>query len=186
VGFSPGMAKPSRPSDPQHSKGQLRTFFTSTKTYGGLPLLQTERMATLLIDVLQTYTFAGKFKVHDFVVMRDHLHLLFTVDDEMTVEKVMQLVKGGFSFRAKKELENTREIWQRGFSDVRIRDESSFRAHQEYIWDNPVKAGLAKSAEEYPYSSDYFKKPTPQGLKPTLKKHITARLKSCPDTCGAP
>jgi putative transposase len=180
MGFSPCMAKPSRPSDPQHSKGQLRTFFTSTKTYGGLPLLQTERMAALLIDVLQTYTLAGKFKVHDFVVMRDHLHLLFTVDDEMTVEKVMQLVKGNFSFRAKKELENTREIWQRGFSDVRIRDESSFRAHQEYIWDNPVKAGLAKSPEEYPYSSAYFKKRKAAGAKAQTQKAHNGTTKVVP------
>jgi len=32
-------------------------------------LLQTERMANLLIDVLRVYTTSGKFKVHEFVVM---------------------------------------------------------------------------------------------------------------------
>jgi putative transposase len=159
------MAKPSRPSHPQNSKGQLRTFFTSTKTVGGLPILQTDRMATLLIDVLRSYTLAEKFKVHDFVVMRDHLHLLFTVQGQMTGERAMQLVKGNFSFRAKKELGCTREIWQRGFSDVRITDESSFCVHQEYIWQNPVKAGLARTAEEYPYSSAYFKKKKSAGAK---------------------
>ena len=127
--------------------------------------MQTERMATLLIDVLRTYTLAGRFKVHDFVVMPDHLHLLFTVGEEMTVEKVMQLVKGNFSYRAKKELVYRDEIWQRGLSDIRITDEDSFRNHQEYIWENPVKAGLAKSAEEYPYSSAYFKKKKAAGAK---------------------
>jgi putative transposase len=143
VALAPAMAKPSRPSDPQNSKGQLRTFFTSAKTAGELPILQAGRMANLLIDVLRGYTLAGKFKVHDFVVMPDRLHLLFTVNGDMTVEKAMQLVKGNFSFRAKKELAFTREIWQRGFSDVRVTDEDSFRAHREYIWLNPVKAGLA-------------------------------------------
>jgi putative transposase len=44
-------------------------------------------MASLLIDVLRFYTLAGKFKVHDFVVMRDHVHLLVTVDGDMSVEK---------------------------------------------------------------------------------------------------
>jgi putative transposase len=122
-------------------------------------------MANLLIDVLRSYTLAAKFRVHDFVVMREHLHLLFTVDNEMTVEKAMQLVKGNFSFRAKRELGYTSEIWQRGFSDVRITDEDNFRAHQEYIWKNPVKAGLARSAEEYPFSSAYFKKKKASGAK---------------------
>ena len=127
--------------------------------------MQTERMATLLIEVLRAYTLAEKFKVHDFVVMPDHLHLLLTVDGEMTIEKAMQLVKGNFSFRAGKEIGIRDEIWQRGFSDVRITNEGSFRAHQEYIWDNPVKAGLAKSREGYPYSSAYFKKLKRAGAK---------------------
>ena len=112
----------------------------------------------LFIDVLQSYVLDGRFKVHDFVVMRNRVHLLLTINGDMTLEKAMQLIKGNFSFRAKKELGFRGEIWQRGFSDVRITSEASFRAHQEYIYNNPVKAGLAKSAEEYPYCSAYFKK----------------------------
>jgi hypothetical protein len=41
---------------------------------------------------------------------------------------------------------------------VRIRDRKSFLAHKKYIDENPVKAGLARSAEEYPYCSAYFRK----------------------------
>jgi hypothetical protein len=70
----------------------------------------------------------------------------------------MQLIKGRFSFRANKELGFRGEIWQRGFSDVRIADEKSFQQHREYIDNNPVKAGLARSPEEYPYGSAYLKK----------------------------
>src|SRR5262245_59071365 len=145
------MAKPSRPSDPQNSKGQIRTFFISTSTAERRPILQTDRMANLL--------------VHDFVVMRTHLHVLLTVGDDMTIEKSVQLIKGNFSFRAKKELGITKEIWQRGFSDVRVTDEESFQSHQQYIYDNPVKAGLSTSAEECPYCSAYFKKLKRAGAK---------------------
>jgi putative transposase len=102
--LAPGMAKPARPSDPQNSKGQLHTFFVTTRTMGGRSLFQTDRMAQLFIDVLRSYTLAGKFKVHDFVVMRNHVHLLLTVDGEMSIEKAAQLVKGNFSYRANKEL----------------------------------------------------------------------------------
>ena len=114
-------------------------------------------MANLFIDVLRSYTLAGKFKVHDFVVMRNHVHFMVTVDGQMSLEKAVQLVKGNFSFRAKKELGFMGEIWQRGFSDVRITDEKSFRVHQDYIYENPVKAGLASAPEEYRHGSAYLK-----------------------------
>ena len=108
-------------------------------------------MANLFIDVLRSYILAKKFNVHDFVVMPNHVHILLTVPGDLSIEKAMQLIKGGFSFRAKKELGFQGEVWQRGFSDVRITDEQSFRHHRDYIEINPVRAGLANSAEEYPY-----------------------------------
>lgn len=120
-------------------------------------LLQSERMATLLMDVLRTYVSAGKFVVHDFVVMLDHLHLQFSLDNTISVERAMQLVKGGFSYRAKKELKFTAEIWQPGFSEVRIKDRQSFLRHREYIEQNPVKARLVDAPEKFPYSSAYLK-----------------------------
>ncbi len=124
-------------------------------------------MADLFADVLRSYIRAGKFKVHDFVVMRNHVHLIITVGNDMTIEKAVQLIKGSFSYRATKELGFRGEIWQRGFSDVQIRDDAAFRAHQTYIYNNPVKAGMARRAEEYPHGSLYLRKVKEQGLKPS-------------------
>jgi len=115
-------------------------------------------MASLLIDVLRTYAAAKRFKANDFVVMPDHFHLIITLNHDMSVEKAVQLVKGNFSYRAKKELGYQREIWQRGFSDERIWDRESLLSHRSYIDDNPVKAGLARRPEEYPYCSAHFRK----------------------------
>jgi putative transposase len=123
-------------------------------------------MAALLIDVLRSQVRLKKFRVHDFVIMPDHLHLLLTLTDGISIERAMQLIKGNFSFRAKRELEFAGEVWQRGFSDVRIRDQRSFAVHRQYIHDNPVKAGLASLPEEYPYSFLYLRKAKKQGLKP--------------------
>ncbi len=122
-------------------------------------------MAELFIDVLRTYMGSGKMIVHEFVVMPNHVHVLMTLPGEMSLEKAMQLIKGGFSFRANKELGFKGEIWQRGFSDVRIVEERSFEVHRAYIENNPVKAGLAKSAEEYPFGSVYLKKRKHAGAK---------------------
>jgi putative transposase len=115
-------------------------------------------MANLFIEVLRSYMRAGKFKVHDFVVMPDHVHVLLTIGPEMSIEKAVQLMKGNFSYRAKKELGFKWEVWQKGFSEVQVTTEASFAQHQTYIDENPVKAGLARSAEEYPYCSTFLKK----------------------------
>jgi putative transposase len=156
-GFSPVMAKPSRPSDPKNATGQSRTFFVTTRTAGGRSLFQTARMAELFVDVLRHYVRSGKFEIHDFVVMPNHVHILLAIQGDASPEKTMQLIKGGFSFRAKKELEFKGEIWQRGFSDVRIVDQSSFQNHRAYIDNNPVKSGLANAPEAYPYGTACLK-----------------------------
>jgi REP-associated tyrosine transposase len=151
------MSKPSRPSNPDNAAGRPRTFSVTTKTAGGRPLFKTERMASLFIEVLRDYMRAEKFTIHDFVVMPNHVHILMTIPGDLSVERALQLIKGNFSFRANKGLEFRGEIWQRGFSDVRISDEQSFQAHRKYINDNPVRSRIAHSAETYPYCSTFLK-----------------------------
>ena len=70
----------------------------------GRALLQSERNATLLIDVLHSYVAAGKFELHDFVVMPDPVHRLIEVGGDTTIERAIQFIKRGFSFRLRKEL----------------------------------------------------------------------------------
>jgi REP-associated tyrosine transposase len=134
----------------------------------GRALLQSDRNAMLFIDVLRSYVAGKKFKVHDFVVMPDHVHLLITVGGEMSIEKAVQFIKGGFSYRLKKELGYCGEVWQKGFSEVRINDEDGFAKHREYIARNPVKRGLVSESEEYPYCFNYLAAQK-QGLKPNSK-----------------
>ncbi len=152
------MAIPSRNARPDAVQADSRTFFVTSRTIGGRAFLQSERMAMLFIDVLHSYVLRGKFKIHDFVVMPDHFHLLITLDSSLSIERALQLIKGNFAFRARRELCITHAIWQRGFSDERVRDRESFLAHRKYIGENPVERGLAKSADEYPYSSFCFRK----------------------------
>ena len=90
--------------------------------------------------------------------MPDHFHLLLSLNADTSIERAVQLIKGGFSFRRKKELGLEGEIWQRGFSGVRVFDRKSFLAYKKYIDDNPVKAGLATTAEDYPYCSAHLRK----------------------------
>ena len=160
------MAYPARNASPATILSSARVFFATTKTSMTRRLLQSERNAMLLIDVLRSNVAAGKFQLHDFVIMPDHLHLLMTLPGDIAIEKAMQLIKGGFSYRLKREFGYQGEVWQRGFSEVRISDGQSFLRHREYIVQNPVKAGLVDTAEQYPYCYTYLAKKRAQGLKP--------------------
>ncbi len=140
-----------------------------TSTAGGRSLFQTARMAELLFDVLRSCVKAGRFTVHDFVIMPNHIHILMTIPGSMTIEKAMQLIKGSFSFRAKKELGFQGEIWQRGFSDFRVVDESSLQQHRAYIDNNPVKAGLVSTPEEYLFGTAHLKQRKLAGAEAQLQ-----------------
>ena len=106
------MAKPFRNVRSASSATYARTFFVTTKTSMGRALLQSDRNAMLLVDVLRTCIAAGRFQVRDFVIMPNHVHLLITVQGDTPIEKAMQFIKGGFSFRLKKETGYAGEVWQ--------------------------------------------------------------------------
>src|SRR5258706_7961969 len=95
----------------------------------------------------------ARCKIYDYVIMPDHIHLLLSVSEVLALEKLMQFIKGGSSFRLRKELGYVKEVWQRSFTVHRVEDRVDFLKHREYIQQNPVRAGLVKSAEEYEFSS---------------------------------
>src|ERR1035438_3759356 len=97
------MARPARNAHPDGILSSERTFFATTRTSQGRSLLQSERNATLMIEVLRSYVAAGKFRLHDFVVMPDHMHLLMTVGTGMTIENAMHFNKRRLSYSLKKE-----------------------------------------------------------------------------------
>ena len=98
------MAHPARNAAPANILNPSRIFFATTKSSMSRRLLQSERNCNLLIDVMRSLVAEHRFKLHDFVIMPDHVHLLIEVAGDMTIEKAMQLIKGRFSHRLSHEL----------------------------------------------------------------------------------
>jgi putative transposase len=149
-------------------------YFVSTQTVGRKPLFRHDRWARLMLSTINHYRGTG-YQLHAFVIMPDHLHLLITPTE--SVEKSMQLIKGGFSFRAKRELEWNGEIWQSGFTDHRIRDEEDWSRHLDYIRTNPIEAKLAQDIALY----EFMGCPDiafPRGLKPAVIGNIDVRAEA--------
>ncbi len=128
----------------------------TSSTCGKRHTLQADRSASLFLKTLYEYRAQGKFRLHEFVVMPDHFHVIVTVECGMTIERAVQFIKGGFAFRAGKELAASSPFWQKGFSEIRIQDANVFQRAAHYIHNNPVEAHLVQDAAAYPYSSAHF------------------------------
>jgi putative transposase len=85
--------------------------------------------------------------------MPNHFHLLITPGETTSLEKAVQVIKGGFSFEFQKQSGNRMEIWQVGFHDWTVRDGEDYCAKVRYIHSNPVEARLVERPEEWPYGS---------------------------------
>ena len=110
-----------------------------------------------------------RFLLHEFVIMPNHFHLLLTPAAEIPLEKALQFIKGGFSYRAKREIHFAFEIWPASFVNHRIRDAEDYKHHHTYIWENPVRAGLSEGPELFAWSSASLGMELdapPPGLKP--------------------
>jgi putative transposase len=128
---------------------EVRTFFVTTNTANRRRLFQVESNSELLLTTLREDRAKRRYNLHAFVLMPDHVHLLLTPAETVSLEKAMQYIKGGFSFRLKSKL----AVWQSGFALRRIEDARDYETHLKYIYENPVRAGLCLNAADYPYSS---------------------------------
>ena len=91
------------------------------------------------------------YELHAWVLMPNHVHLLITPGIE--VPKITKSLKWFTAREANKNLRRTGPFWQDESYDRLVRDSKEFERIRAYIEVNPVRAGLANSPEEYPWSS---------------------------------
>jgi len=146
-----------------------RTFFVTSVTWERRPIFHSDRAAHLFLETLFGYRDRGIFQLYEFVVMPDHVHLILAPGPTFALERAMQFIKGGYSHCFMKEMGSKMEIWERSFTNHRIRDSADYEGHREYIHFNPVRARLVELPQDYPYSSAHagFRlDDVPQQLKP--------------------
>ena len=131
------------------------TYFISTNAWSRRPIFGAINLARIFFKSFYLYRAKGAYLIHEFVLMPDHLHAIVTPAPHVTLERAVQYIKGGASWRLKAENVFSGEVWQPGFTDHRIRDAEDYAIHRRYIRNNPVKRRLAEWPEQYPYCSAY-------------------------------
>jgi putative transposase len=131
------------------------TYFVTFSTGQRRRLFVVESYARLFLKTLFSYRRQGRFEVHAFVLMPEHVHLLLTPALGVTLERSIQYIKGGYADALGVQLGRKGEVWQRGFTDHRIRDGSDYEIHRAYIHENPVQRGLVDLAADCRYCSAF-------------------------------
>ena len=101
---------------------ETRTYLVTAVTAQRRRLFQVTATAELLEQTIRDYRAQGKFLLHAFVIMPDHFHALITPAPDVSLEKAMQFIKGGFSFRLKSKL----DVWERSFNESQVMDAEKF------------------------------------------------------------
>ena len=92
-----------------------------------------------------------RYELYAWVVMANHVHILITPTVE--VAKITKSLKWFTAREANKVLGLKGPFWQDESYDRLVRNPAEFERIRKYIEWNPVRAGLVKTPEEYPWSS---------------------------------
>jgi putative transposase len=141
--------------------------FTTFSTYKNEHLLILSGIPEILLSQLGRIREEYSTPIYGFVIMPNHLHVIWHITPQQGISKIMQLYKGRTSKNCHIELRKipnfnidslTRSngrfsLWQRKFYDFNILSGKKLHEKLDYVHNNPVKWGLVSNPEDWPYSS---------------------------------
>ena len=136
-------------------------YFVTLCTDNRRNILANEKVHGALLE----YTRAGVARgvaLGRYVVMPDHVHLFVRGSHNFDLgvwvrglkRVVAAAVSGGRNQRHAAETAASTTLWQRGFFDHVIRNTESYSQKWDYVRENPVRAGLASAADEWPFQGE--------------------------------
>lgn len=142
------------------------TIFTTTTVLDFVHAFKRPEMKDLLLESLYRECRLARVKLHAFVIMSHHTHLLFTLHESMNASRFMQDFKSNTSKDISPHLSeeerqliavqkglNERTFWQRSFRGFPAQLPRIFDQKRTYIHRNPVDARLVESSLDYRWSS---------------------------------
>lgn len=134
---------------PEAYQGFVRVSFTACILERKKYFISNERFKMLEVHLLRALK-QYKCESEVYLFMPDHLHIIITGNDpESDAYRAMKAFKQYSGYWMSK---NRQEVWwQDGFHDHILREEEDYFALMKYILNNPVRAGICETWEEYPH-----------------------------------
>ncbi|MBU0509781.1 transposase [bacterium] len=128
-------------------------FFVTFRLISSEPLFAKGQAAQIAIEALQFYRQRGDIDLYGFAVMPDHVHMIVKMNGDVTLMWWMNRFKSYVGRQLGKG-----PIWQRGYWSEVVPDIPFLEQKLRYVHENPVRAGLVVSPEDYAWSSarDYL------------------------------
>ena len=134
-------------------RGQ-RAYFLTLCTAQRRKIFTDSKLVNALLSTLREKCSSHFFNLYAFCFMPDHLHVVVTGKNDLAeLAPLVKAFKGASTSVARKMGSNN--LWQKGYYDHVLRDGESLDETAWYIFLNPVRAGLVKRAEEWPYSGSF-------------------------------
>ena len=93
--------------------------------------------------------------IHNYCLMSNHYHILLEISSP-NLSKFMRQLGMNYSIYFNKKNRRTGHLWQGRFKSWYVTDEAYLYTLMCYIEQNPLKAKMVNSLEEYPYSSYHY------------------------------
>jgi putative transposase len=113
------------------------------------------RSATILTEEWRNAHDRHGWTIGRYVIMPDHVHFFCSAElNAKSLPVFVQAWKQWTSKRMARELNFSGTIWQEEFFDHVLRSTESYSQKWDYVWENPVRAGLVKEIEIWPWQGE--------------------------------
>ncbi len=129
------------------------TFGVSARSPVSVPPDFSSNSAAAILEQLIWLRHGEYYRLEAYVIMPNHVHILFTPLPDYRIGPVMRQIKGVSSLEINRFLGRKGSFWQPDSFDHIIRNHEDWMDKFDYIHQNPVKAGLVAKPEDYPFSS---------------------------------
>jgi putative transposase len=108
------------------------------------------------LEKLQLACATHSCKIHAYVLMTNHVHLLITPQEEHSLSKAMQMLGRYYVQYYNYTYQRTGTLWEGRYKASLIDGETYLLTCMRYIELNPVRAGMVSHPSEYPWSSYHY------------------------------
>ena len=105
------------------------------------------------IKIMYQLTQEQKIKIIGYCIMSNHAHMLIKAEEIKELSKYMQRLNTKYGKYYNKKYSRVGYVFRDRYRAEGIYTEEYLYNCLKYIYNNPVKAGICKKAEDYPYSN---------------------------------
>ena len=128
-------------------------YFVTCCTYRRHPLLANKQLHAAFIAFATRAQEPHGVAVGRYVILPDHLHFFVAGPHDFVLAKWVGALKR-VPAKSINRPNSQDPIWQRGFFDHILRSEESYSQKWNYVRENPVRVGLTKIPEDWPFAGE--------------------------------